>query len=204
MSDDTALPPVADTRIPDAPVDPQFLDRWSPRALSPEPLDETVICSLFEAARWAPSAGNEQPWIYIYAVSSDDLARFLEILDESNRTWAKNAPMIAFVIARLSLAKSGRPNRTARFDTGASWISLALQARKLGLFAHAMAGFDSDRAHDTLHVPREGYEIMAAIAIGRYGNPAELSEYNRGREKPNTRRHTSEFVFQDRFPEPRT
>jgi nitroreductase len=163
-----------------------------------------MVRSLFEAARWAPSAGNEQPWIYIYATSSDERARFLEILDESNQTWAKNAPMIAFVIARLTVARNGRPNRTARFDTGASWISLALQARKLGIFAHAMAGFDSDKAHDTLHVPREGYEIMAAIAVGKYGNPAELSEYNRGREKPSTRKHTSEFVFQGRFPEPRT
>ena len=204
MSDDVARAAVANTRIPDAPVDPQFPDRWSPRALSPEPLDETVVRSLFEAARWAPSAGNEQPWIYIYATSSDERARFLEILDESNQTWAKNAPMIAFVIARLTVARNGRPNRIARFDTGASWISLALQARKLGIFAHAMAGFDSDKAHDTLHVPREGYEIMAAIAVGKYGNPAELSEYNRGREKPNTRKHTSEFVFQGRFPEPRT
>jgi nitroreductase len=204
MSGDTHQSTVVNGRTADAPVDPQFLDRWSPRALSPEPLDEVTIRSLFEAARWAPSAGNEQPWIYIYATSPEDRAHFLEILDESNRTWVKTAPMIAFLIARLTIAKNGRPNRLAKFDTGSSWMSLALQARKLGIFAHAMAGFDTDKAHDTLHVPREGYEVMAAIAIGKYGNPEDLSEYNRGREKPNARKHSSEFVFQTRLPEPGT
>lgn len=200
MSDSHAPPLVVNGRAADAQVDPQFLDRWSPRAFSPEPLDEDAIQSLFEAARWAPSAGNEQPWIYLYATSPEDRARFLAILDDSNQTWVNNAPMIAFVIARLTLSRNGRPNRTAQFDTGSSWISLALEARKLGLFAHAMAGFDSARAHESLGVPREGHEIMAAIAIGKYGDPGQLSDSNRRREMPSTRKHVTEFAFRGGMP----
>jgi len=201
MSGDEIPALVVNGRAADADVDPQFLDRWSPRAFSPEPLEEGVILSLFEAARWAPSAGNEQPWIYIYTTSPEEHARFLDVLDESNQSWAKSAPVIAFVIARLTIARNGRPNRTAQFDTGSSWLSLALEARRLGLYAHAMAGFDSDKAHDVLAVPREGYEVMAAIVVGRYGDAAELSEFNRGREKPNTRKHVSEFAFRGGFPQ---
>jgi nitroreductase len=199
MSESESPALVVNGRAADADVDPQFLDRWSPRAFSPEPLDESVILSLLEAARWAPSAGNEQPWIYVYATSPEEHARFLDILDESNQSWVKSAPVIAFVIARLTIARNGRPNRTAQFDTGSSWLSLALEARRLGIYAHAMAGFDADKAHDVLAVPREGYEVMAAIAIGKYGDPEELSEFNRGREKPNTRRHVSEFAFRGSF-----
>src|SRR5215212_11019460 len=190
MQQDTETSLELNGRTADAQVDPQFLDRWSPRAFSPEPLDESAIQSLFEAARWAPSAGNEQPWIYLYAIDPDDRARFVEILDESNQTWARHAPMIAFVVARLTLSKNGRPNRLAQFDAGSSWMSLALEARKLGLYAHGMAGFDADKAHETLRIPREGYEVMAAIAIGKHGDPATLSEFNRSREKPSSRKHT--------------
>ena len=191
---------VLNGRVADTPVDPAFLDRWSPRAFSPEPLDDETVQSLFEAARWAPSASNEQPWIYLYATAEDERHRFLAVLDDSNQVWVKNAPMIAFVIARLTRARSGKRNRTAQFDTGSSWMSLALEARRLGLYAHAMAGFDMDRAHETLQVPREGYEIMAAIAIGKYGDPAALDEYNRAREKPSTRKHASEFAFEGPLP----
>jgi nitroreductase len=202
MSNDLASPPIVNSRSPDAPVDPQFLDRWSPRAFSPEPIDPDTIRSLFEAARWAPSAGNEQPWMYVYATEAEQRARFLDVLDESNQQWAKNAPMLAFVIARLTISKNGRPNRTARFDTGSSWISLAFEARNLGLYAHAMGGFNADKAHATLNVPSVGYEIMAAIAIGRYGDPSALSEYNQGREKPSQRKHIDEFVFKGPLPAP--
>src|SRR6476620_10064175 len=141
--------PVVNGRKPDASVDLQFLDRWSPRAFSSEPLEAEVIDSLFEAARWAPSSGNEQPWVYLYATDAENRERFLEILDDSNQIWVQHAPMIAFVLARLTRS-SGKHNRTAQFDTGASWISLALEARRLGLYAHAMAGFDGDKAYEVL------------------------------------------------------
>ncbi len=191
---------VVNGREADAPVDSQFLDRWSPRAFSPEPLDTEMIESLFEAARWAPSAGNEQPWVYLYATSNEDRVQFLAILDGSNQIWVQHAPMIAFVLARLTTAR-GKHNRTAQFDTGASWVSLALEARRLGLYAHAMAGFDEDKAYEVLRVPNDRYEVMAAIAIGKYGDPSQLDEKNRKREKPSTRKHSSEFAFQGPLPE---
>jgi len=192
---------VANGRVPDAPVDAAFLDRWSPRAFSSEPLPEMTILSLFEAARWAPSSGNEQPWTYVYASTPDELMRFLPILEETNQIWVRHAPMIAFAIARLNSAKSGKRNRHAQFDTGSSWISLALQARKLGLYAHAMAGFDIEKAHAVLNVPKDRYEIMAAIAVGKYGDPANLDEFNRKREIASSRKHVSEFAFHGPLPD---
>lgn len=192
-------PPGA-ARIPDAPVDPQFPKRWSPRSFTAEPVTQEELRSLFEAARWAPSSGNEQPWIYLYANSPDDHRRFLDLLDNGNQAWAFRAPILAFVIARQHTRK-GNPNRTAQFDTGSSWMSLALQARKLGLYAHGMAGFDVDRSYDVLHVPRDRYYVMAAIAIGHRGDPSVLAERNRVRESPNSRNPVSAFAFPGVMPE---
>lgn len=188
-------------RTPDAPVDAVFLDRWSPRAFSPEPLAETTILSLLEAARWAPSSGNEQPWTYVYATTSEQRERVLPLLDEFNRIWVRHAPVIAFVMARLHSAKSGKPNRHAQFDAGSSWMSLALQARRLGLYTHAMGGFDVDQAHVVLNAPRDKYEIMAAIAIGRYGSASDLDEYNQKRETPSSRKPVSKFAFHGVLPD---
>jgi nitroreductase len=187
-------------RIPDAPVDPQFLDRWSPRSFTNEPVTDDELRSLFEAARWAPSSGNEQPWIYLYASSAEDHDRFLNLLNSGNQAWAFRAPVLAFVIARRHTRK-GNPNRTALFDTGSSWMSLALEARKLGLYAHGMAGFDVDSSYDVLHVPRDRYEVIAAIAIGRRGDPSMLKENNRAREFPSSRQPTSAFAFPGSMPE---
>lgn len=192
---------VSSPRIPDAEVDPQFPERWSPRSFSSEPVTEDQLMSLFEAARWAPSSENAQPWTYLYARSPDDHARFLSILNPSNQRWAHRAPVLAFAIARLHSASTGTPNRHAQFDTGSSWMSLALEARMLGLYAHGMAGFKLDLAYDVLHVPRDRYEIMAAIAIGHRGDPAVLEEKDRVREFPNSRKPVSEFAFQGALPE---
>ncbi len=201
MSEPSNRSQIIDGRIPDAPVDAMFLDRWSPRAFSSEPLPEITILTLLEAARWAPSASNEQPWTYVYATTPDELARFLPLLDKSNQIWVQHAPMIAFVMTRLNLAKSGKPNRHAQFDAGSSWLSLALQARRLGLYAHAMAGFNVEQAHVVLNAPADKYEIMAAIAIGMDGDVADLDEYNRKRETPSSRKHVSEFAFHGSLPD---
>jgi len=201
MTDASASSQVVNCRVPDVPVDAVFLDRWSPRAFSPEPLPEITILSLLEAARWAPSANNEQPWTYVYATTPEERARFLPLLGEFNRIWVRHAPMIAFVMTRLHTAKSGKPNRHAQFDAGSSWMSLALQARRLGLYAHAMAGFDVEQAHVVLNAPRDRYEVMAAIAIGRYGDVANLDDYNRKRETPSSRKHVSEFAFHGPLPD---
>ena len=183
-------------RSPEVEVDSSFLDRWSPRALAPTPLSDTEIAALFEAARWAPSCFNEQPWLFRYAVTATDRARFATALSAKNQLWAPQAPLLIYVLARRTFAKTGRENRHAFFDAGAAWMALALQARRLGLFAHAMAGFDRDAAARLLQVDLMQHEILAAVAVGRYGDPALLPDDLRAVESPNERKPAAEVALQ--------
>lgn len=192
--------PLSNSRTPEVDIDPMFTDRWSPRSFAPEPLSDEELQSLFEAARWAPSCYNEQPWLFIYAVSEGDRQRFATALVEQNRLWASRAPVLLFVVARLEFARNGKANRHGIFDAGAAWMSLALQARKRGLYAHAMAGFSVERAHEVLAVPRQGYEIMAAVALGRRDDPALLPAPVAANEAPNGRRPLVDVAFAGRFP----
>ena len=178
-------------------VDSMFTDRWSPRAFLSDPLPEHQIQALFEAARWAPSCFNEQPWFFIYATEAKDRETFTSILVKKNQMWAGRAPLLMFAIARRKFQQSGKENRHAPFDTGAAWISLALQARKLGLYAHAMAGFNVEKAHEVLGVPKKDYQIMAAIAVGRKGDGEHLPEDLLQMESPNSRKPLSEVASQN-------
>ena len=177
-------------------VDSIFTDRWSPRAFLPDPLPGHQIQALFEAARWAPSCFNEQPWFFLYATEPEDREIFASILVKKNQVWAGRAPLLMFVIARRKFQQSGKENRHAPFDTGAAWLSLALQARRFGLYAHAMAGFNLAKAHQVLGVPQEDYHIMAAIAVGRKGDEEHLPEDLRQMEAPNSRKPLSEVASQ--------
>lgn len=181
-------------RIPDTEVDSQFLDRWSPRAFDPTPLTREQVASLFEAARWAPSCYNEQPWLFLYATSAADRARFGEALVAANQRWATRAPLLLFVLCRRRFAHNGQENRHAPFDAGAAWMALALQARKLGLHAHAMAGFSRQKAYDILDVSPDDYDIMAAVAVGRRGDSALLPDEVAAREHPNERKPPAEVA----------
>jgi nitroreductase len=185
-------------RAGEAQVDRLFLDRWSPRAFDPAPIPEETLASLFEAARWAPSCFNEQPWLFVYARSETDRARLLALLSEKNRTWARRAPVLAIVFAHRRFAKSQKPNRWSAFDAGAAWMSLALQARLLGLDTHAMGGFDDERSYEALGVPRDDYQAMAAIAIGRRGPAGDLPEDLAARETPSPRKPLSEVAREGR------
>ena len=180
-------------------VDSMFPDRWSPRAFLTDPVPVHQLQSLFEAARWAPSCNNEQPSVFIYATTPDDRERFASALLERNRLWAMRAPVLMFVLARRHFTRNRRPNRHAAFDTGAAWMSLALQARKLGLYAHAMAGFDQEKAYKVLGVTEEDYDVIAAIAVGRRGDTSQLPKELAQREQPNDRRPLSEVCFEARF-----
>ena len=135
-------------------VDSIFTDRWSPRAFLPDPLPGHQIQALFEAARWAPSCFNEQPWFFLYATEPEDREIFASILVKKNQVWAGRAPLLMFAIARRKFQQSGKENRHAPFDTGAAWLSLALQARRFGLYAHAMAGFNLAKAHRCWAFPK--------------------------------------------------
>jgi len=190
------------SRTPDAHVEPAFIQRWSARSLSNEPLAPSQVKSLFEAARWAPSASNLQPWLFIYADDDATLAVARPILRDGNRRWADRAPLLIFVFARRANPTTGEPNRLAAFDSGAAWMSIALQAHNLGLVAHAMGGIHPDRAFDVLGVPSDEYECLCAIAVGRRAAPDQLPDDLRAREAPSARKGIGELAFRGVFKRP--
>ena len=187
-------PKIENRRIAEHEVDAIFTDRWSPRSFLPEPLELWQIESLFEAARWSPSCFNEQPWEFVYAVSDDDRRRIVETLVEKNQRWAGSAPLLIYLLTKRTFGEGTRINRHAPFDTGSAWMALALQARRLGLYAHAMAGFSLDKAYQLLNVDREGYDIMCAIAVGRHGGLEPLADEFKSKEAPNSRKSLGDVV----------
>jgi nitroreductase len=186
-------------RQPEAEVDELFLERWSRRALSDRPLTSQQISTLFEAARWAPSASNLQPWLFVYASRPEDLLTARQLLKEPNQRWASRAPLLVFVFARRRHPETGAPLRTAAFDTGAAWQSLALQAHKLGLSTRAMGGIHHELTYQALGVPAEDFESMAGIAIGYPGERDTLPPDLLEKEQPNARKSAREFAFEGRY-----
>jgi nitroreductase len=172
-------------------------NRWSPRAFSERPVPPEVLRSLFEAARWAPSSSNEQPWAYLVATKNDseNFAKMLGVLVEFNANWATHAPVLALSVAHLKTQREGKPNRVALHDVGSATAQLTFEANDRGLQVHQMAGFDAEKARHTFAVPLD-WEPVAAMAIGYPGDPASLTEKLRERElAPRTRKPLSEFVM---------
>ncbi len=181
------------------PIAPLFLDRWSSRAMSGEALSEAELMTLFEAARWAPSSGNFQPWRFLYARRDTDFwPAFLDLLNPGNRTWAERAGALVLVISRTHFEGDGRPFVTHSYDAGAAWQNLALQASLSDLVAHGIGGFDYERARRVLRVPAT-YAVEAMIVIGKRGDAAGLSESLRKRETPNDRRPLAQSVCEGPF-----
>ncbi|MEP0815469.1 MAG: nitroreductase family protein [bacterium] len=179
-----------------------FLERWSPRAFADEKLPESELFAMFEAARFAPSSSNEQPWRFVYALrGSGVFDSFGEILSEGNWRWARNAAALLVVCSRETFARNDKPNSTHLFDTGCAWGYFALEAIRRGWVTHAMAGFNREKAKELLEIP-DGFFPVAAVAIGRHGDPASLPEDLRDREVPAPRRRQSEFVFEGKFGNP--
>ena len=177
-------------------VDRLFVDRWSPRAMSGEPVPEPELWRLFEAARWAPSAGNLQPWRILYA-RRDTAAwpLFFDILNPGNQTWCVNAAALVLFISQTMNPESGRAIKTHAYDTGAAWENFALQGAISGLVVHGMQGFNYDRAREVLQVPAE-FAVEAMAAVGRPGRTEDLSESLQAREKPSGRRPLAETVIE--------
>jgi nitroreductase len=178
-------------RTPNHPVDPIFLERWSPRAFTGESIPEAELLTIFEAARWAPSSNNSQPWRFVYALrDTPDWDVFFDLLSEGNKGWAKNAAALIIVASKITMQIPGKDlpveSYSHSFDTGAAWGYLALQASISGWAAHGMIGFDLPRAAQALGIPA-GYRVEAAIAIGRKADPVTLPEAQRSREVPNGR-----------------
>jgi len=186
---------VSPVRSAEAAIDDVFLSRWSRRAMSTRAIPAEDVRALFEAARWAPSASNAQPWLFIFNDDPETLERARPIVHDRNRVWADRAPLLVFVFARRNHPETGRPLRTGAFDTGAAWFALALQAHKLGLSTRAMGGINHEAAYETFGVPRELYESMAAVAVGYPGAREDLPPDVAEREVPSARRSTATFVF---------
>jgi nitroreductase len=185
----------------DFPVDDLIRERWSPRAFDPKPVEPDVLASLFEAARWAPSSSNEQPWAYLVATKDDaeNFEKTLSVLVEFNAIWAKEAAVLAIVVASLNFHHNGSPNRNAFYDTGAASALLSIEATARDLAVHQMAGFDRETAKQVFDIPPD-WEPIAAIAIGYPGEPESLPEKLREREiAPRTRKPLSEFVMSGRW-----
>ncbi|MGZ8312244.1 MAG: nitroreductase family protein [Allosphingosinicella sp.] len=190
-------------RTADRPIDPLFLQRWSPRAFDGSDLPDEHLQTIFEAARWAPSAFNSQPWRFLYARRGDaNWARFLDLLIPFNQSWAHSASVLVYILSdSLMETKPGQatPSHSHSFDAGAAWACLALQATRMGYHAHGMSGVDFDRARVELGVP-DRFRLEAAAVVGRIGDPATLPERLQAREFPSDRRPVGEFAFAGNFP----
>lgn len=167
--------------------------------MSGEPLSQSELMSLFEAARWAPSTYNEQEWRFLYARrDTPQWPEFFNLLMEANQVWCKNAAVLVVVVAKKTFTQNGNPNPVHLFDAGSAWENLALQATVMGLVAHGMAGFDFGRARTTLRVPEE-FAVAAMFALGRPGDPGQLPPAYQEREKPSDRRPVRETICEGPF-----
>ncbi len=190
-------------RIADYPIDPQFTERWSPRAFNGESIPEETLLSFFEAARWAPSAYNSQPWRFLYARrDTPNWERYLSLLVEFNRNWAQHASALVIVVSKTTFTAPGASEESPAlwhtFDTGSAWGYLALQASISGWHTHGMAGFDQDLARKELNIP-EGYAVHAAVAIGKLGDKSILPEFLQGREVPSPRQTVAQIAAEGDF-----
>jgi nitroreductase len=188
----------------DYPIHELLATRWSPYAFDDRPVPETDLLSLFEAARWAASSFNEQPWTYIVATKEhpDQFHQVLSCLVEFNQVWAKNAPVLALGIASLTFARNGQANRAAVHDLGLAAGNLLVEATARGLFVHQMLGIFPDKAREIFDIPA-GFEAWTAIAIGYRGDPTTLPDALQERERmARQRKPLRQFVFSGKWGNP--
>ena len=190
---------IARFRTPDHEVEELFVRRWSPRAMTGEAIGSEDLMRLLEAARWAPSANNEQPWRFLYGRrDTPSWQTFFDLLVEGNQVWCANAAVLFVVVTKKTFARNGKPNRVCVYDAGSAWQSLALQGASMGLVVHGMAGFDYERARQDLHVP-EDFEVCAMAAVGKPGEAESLPERLREMEKPSGRKAVGEIAMEGGF-----
>lgn len=185
----------------EAPVLEEIYNRKSLRAYSTKPMAKETIQSLFEAARWAPSSSNEQPWVYIYATADQTelYQKIANTLVEANHVWAKRAPLLVMAMIRTTFVRNGKPNVSAKYDLGAANAFLSLQATKLGLNVHQMGGFEKEKAIANLNIPNT-HEPVVVLAIGYPDSPEILSDNLKERELAPRERYTQEaFVMNQAF-----
>lgn len=189
---------------PDHDILEAFTERWSARAFDNRPIPSAVLIRLFEAARWAPSAGNEQPWRFVVARPEDGpgFSLLLSALKPSNQSWATRAQALGVAAAHRFLRRSGDPNKWSWYDAGQAMAFLSIQATVEGLIVHQMAGYDAERMRVVAEIPNE-FEPVTAFALGYPGDPATLDEFNVRREGgPRSRRPVHESLFLGRWDQP--
>lgn len=181
-------------------IHPLLKQRWSPRSFTDQPVTEESVQSIFEAARWAPSSSNDQPWRFIVGFKGDKTwDMIMETLVEFNQKWAKLAPVLALSIGKKISDKNGRPSKTFMYDVGQSVAYITFQAMHEGLFMHQMGGLNAQKAAEIFNVPEE-YQVITAFAIGYKGEPELLEENFAEMEKDERQRHPlKELVFGEKF-----
>jgi nitroreductase len=183
----------------DHPIHDLLRERWSPRAFATHPVDHATLQRLFEAARWAPSANNRQPWYFVVGTSDrpEDHAQLAATLNERNRRWARYAPVLILVVAQL-VSQPGN-ELASLYDVGLAVGNLTVQAVDLGLVTHQLGGFDAQHARDAVGIP-EGYAPVVVLALGYPGSPEALPDDLRQRERASrSRKPLEEFVFEGQW-----
>ncbi|WP_337267745.1 nitroreductase family protein [Oryzifoliimicrobium ureilyticus] len=184
------------------PIDSLFLDRWSPRAFRDEAISEEQILSILEAAHWAPSSSNQQPWRFIYALKgTEQWEKALELLIEFNQGWAQNASALVFIVSRTFQGEvdgERKPSYSHSFDAGTAFGFLSIQAHLAGFHTHGMGGIHYDKIKEAYAIP-DGYRVEAAVAIGTIGDRDTLPDKLREREVPSSRKPLSEVAFNGTF-----
>ena len=188
-------------RKADYPIDSIFVERWSPRAMSGAAVSDAQLKKLFEAARWAPSSYNNQPWRFVFARKENaaQWKQFTDLLVDFNKQWCANASVLVVVVSHTKFAHNNSACPSHSFDTGAAWQNLALQGSIDGLVVHGMGGFDAERARTLLNIPQD-YAIEMMIAIGHPAAVDVLPEEMRSYEAPSSRKKVTEIAFEGAFP----
>lgn len=174
-------------RDPAAGVADLLYRRWSPRSFEKKAIADADLATIIDAARWAPSCFNEQPWLFITSTESS-FNKFLDLLVDANQVWAKDASILGYIVCNKQFAKNGKDNATAQFDTGAAWLAMTLQARMLGLYTHGMAGIKKDAVYDAFAIERDKQTVIAGFALGVLAPADALPEALQEREIPSERK----------------
>ncbi len=181
------------------PIDPLLQNRWSPLSMTGEEMSEQELMPLFEAARWAPSSYNNQPWRFLYARrNTPSWALFFDLLVDFNKGWTKNAAALVVVISHTTFEKNNKPSVTHSYDTGSAWMSLALEGASRGYVVHGMEGFDYEKARKVLEIPKD-YQVEAMAAIVKRAPKEKLPTELQERENPSSRKPLSEIVIEGKF-----
>ncbi len=186
-------------RKSDYSIHPLILCRWSPRSMSEKEMSHEELLCLFEAARWAPSSYNNQPWRFLYAKrNTAHWDKFFNLMVPFNQSWAKNAACLVVIISKKTFDHNGKPCDTHSFDTGAAWMSLALEGTHKGYVVHGMQGFDYAKAKTVLNIP-DDYQVEAMVAIGKPDSRERLPKDMQDNEVPSGRRPLSEIILEGGF-----